>query len=547
MAIAEIKADSFMGLLFCCHKSVLLLIQFGRKHKGEESMEYNLTKNSIGYCSLFLDTVNEQIVDVDITLPDYCPDIEKILKCTLIPKIYTKKISAGQLNVDGVAAVRILYRDNVRHNIRSYEQTVPFSSTFNLKSTPEQYIVLVDTKCEYINCRALSPRKLVVHGAFSLYAKVLCKDTTEIYSYEEDTDLQVKLREVTASDLCAVCQEQFSFTQDIAVSSQPPVEALLSYDVSVNITDLKSIYNKIMLSAELTLRAMYLSDLDSGKVEHISYVFPVSRVIDCDGVSDDTVNVPYLEVMSYDLHIRNDALNDGSLLALDVKMCFCEIGYSDKQLSIIDDAYSTSYMIESKRSAFTCESSHSLEKLTHIIKSTVTLDSISISKVLDIYSESTTLSPIMSSGKLTLEGKSSFCILVLDAEGVPSYIERSVEIDFAPELSREFDRVEPDCCKVHSISYRLVDDNTLELRIELRVSLLLCNTVSANPLVHIQAQTDSPIERDDCSLILYFADKGETVWDIAKAYCTKESKLISENCLESTKLEQACMLLVPTE
>ena len=30
-----------------------------------------------------LDTVAEQLADVDLTLPDYCPDIEKILKCSL--------------------------------------------------------------------------------------------------------------------------------------------------------------------------------------------------------------------------------------------------------------------------------------------------------------------------------------------------------------------------------------------------------------------------------------------------------------------------------
>ena len=82
-------------------------------------MEYNLSKNNISYVSNFLDTVNEQIVDVDITLPDYCPDIEKILKCTLVPKIYTKKISGGQLSIDGVSSVRIMYCDSIRQDLSS--------------------------------------------------------------------------------------------------------------------------------------------------------------------------------------------------------------------------------------------------------------------------------------------------------------------------------------------------------------------------------------------------------------------------------------------
>ena len=51
-------------------------------------MEYNLKKSSIGILQTCLDTVSEQPVDIDFTLPDYCPDIEKILRCKITPKIY---------------------------------------------------------------------------------------------------------------------------------------------------------------------------------------------------------------------------------------------------------------------------------------------------------------------------------------------------------------------------------------------------------------------------------------------------------------------------
>lgn len=510
-------------------------------------MEYNLSKHSVGIMNRFLDTVNEQIVDVDVSLPDYCPDIEKILKCTLIPKVYTKKISGGQLTVDGVSCVRILYCDSVRHNIRAYEQTVPFTANFNLKSTPEQYVILVDTKCEYINCRALSPRKLVVHGAFSLYAKVLSKDQNEVYCYDEESDLQVKLSDICASDLCAICQEQFSVTEDISVSSQPPVESLLSYDVSATITELKTVHNKIMLNAELSLRALYISDLDSGKVERLSYVFPVNRIIDCDGVSDETVNIPYLEVMYSDLHVRNDNLNDGSTLTLDVKLSFSELGYCEKQISIIEDAYSTKYATEHKRSSLNIESKHSCENLTHIIKSTVKLDSVKISEVLDIYSEAVTLTPVISDNSMNLSGKTNVCILLEDEDSKPFYIERSIDIDYQPEFEKAFDRVELKDCKIHSISYRIVDESTLELRVELKVTLVLCDVVSQNPVTAIECNEDAKVSCDDCSLILYYADKGESLWNIAKMYNTKESLLKEENVIDTEVVEKSTMLLVPTE
>ncbi len=510
-------------------------------------MEYNLSKHAVSMCSKFLDTVNEQLVDFDVTLPDYCPDIEKILKCTLIPKIYTRSISGGQLTVDGVAVVRILYCDSIRHHIRCFEQSKPFSATFNLKSTPEQYIILCDTKCEYVNCRALSPRKLVVHGAFSLYAKVLCRDSETFYSYDEESDLQVKMKEVCVSDLCALCQEQFSVLEDITISNKPPVESLLSFDVEANITDLKSVSNKLMLNAELTLKAMYLSDLDSGNTEHITYVFPISRIIDCDGIMEDTINIPSLEVMSYDLHVRNDSLNDGSLLSLDVKLCFSDISYISKAISVIEDAYSTQYMTEKKHDSRNIESNHSFENFTHIAKTTVKLESCNISKILNIYSQDLKSSIVISDKELSIASKANICMLVEDTNSDISYIERSFDIDFKPTLDRNFDKAILSGANVHSVSYRLVDSNTVEVRLELRFRLTLCDSESYSCVTYVNSLEDKPCEKDDCSLILYFADKGESVWNIAKAYSTKSALLMTENSLESPTLDNACMLLVPTE
>lgn len=40
-------------------------------------MEYILEKNAVGVLTRALDSVSEQPVDIDFTLPDYCPDIEK--------------------------------------------------------------------------------------------------------------------------------------------------------------------------------------------------------------------------------------------------------------------------------------------------------------------------------------------------------------------------------------------------------------------------------------------------------------------------------------
>ena len=80
--------------------------------------------------------------------------------------ITVRSVIGDRLEVKAVLPVRVLYLDaggtSVRH-CRS--RTVLIIA---LRKTPESPIALVRTRMEYINCRAVSPRRLDIHGAFSV-------------------------------------------------------------------------------------------------------------------------------------------------------------------------------------------------------------------------------------------------------------------------------------------------------------------------------------------------------------------------------------------
>ena len=72
----------------------------------------------------------EQAVDCDVSLPDYCPDISRVLRCCVVPSIVASKISGDRACADGNALVRIIYADE-DNNICTYEQNFPFSKFIN--------------------------------------------------------------------------------------------------------------------------------------------------------------------------------------------------------------------------------------------------------------------------------------------------------------------------------------------------------------------------------------------------------------------------------
>ena len=64
-------------------------------------MECKATGESIFTKEVLFEGNCEQAVDVDFTLPDYCPDIGKLLKCRLEPMITSREVNFDSLSVEG--------------------------------------------------------------------------------------------------------------------------------------------------------------------------------------------------------------------------------------------------------------------------------------------------------------------------------------------------------------------------------------------------------------------------------------------------------------
>ena len=158
-------------------------------------MNYDVSKSSLSEKKLCFEGCKEIPLDIDFTLTDYCPDVQKIIKCLIKPNINSRNISGGQINIEGTAQIKILYIDADAQILRCCENSVPFSGSIDIKNNPENAILHTFIKTEYINCRAVSPRKIDLHGALSICSKVYEKSISEISNSVSGKDIEQKIRE----------------------------------------------------------------------------------------------------------------------------------------------------------------------------------------------------------------------------------------------------------------------------------------------------------------------------------------------------------------
>ncbi len=507
-------------------------------------MEFNQENRSFCTPVTVLDTVAEQLADVDLTLPDYCPDIEKILKCTLTPKIQNKSLSGGQLQVDGYCIVNVLYVESINKTIRCCEQSVNFSQSFTVKDTGDSPAIITKTKSEYINCRALSPRRLVMHGAFSLYVKVVTTNSTKIYN-NENSDLETLKHEIRCADLRSLCQENFSICEELSLADKPTVESILRSDVGVSITDTKAVTGKLMINGEINLRMLYLTDVESGETEKLDYLLPFNQIIDCKGIDENTINCVLCDVMSFDVRLKNDMLSEKPAIVIDVKLSVTEEGYVVNDEEVITDAYSVYYVSEPEFSQLKVTEEVVPVSELHMEKTQIKVDDGKISKVIDICAESVSSETVYENSELKAVGKVNICILALNEENIPVFIERSCEYEHILSSADECNTFSSINARTASISYRLADDNTIEIRCEIKLTGSAVKQKNLTVVGNIEILEDKPLKSDGCALTLYFADKGENLWDIAKSHNTRLDMLVSENSAESQHLDSPQMLLIP--
>ena len=511
-------------------------------------MEYQLDKENCFVCETVFEGNSEQPVDLDFSLPDYCPDIERILKCRICPSVMSKNISGDRLDVDGVAVIRLYYLDTKKQAVRLCEHTSPFSCSFNIKTSLQDLTAVVKVRTEYLNCRALTPRRLDIHGAFSVGVSVYAKSLQDYCTSITAPDIQQKKHSELISCLAGIGQQQFSVSEVLDIGQgKPSPESILRSDFSIGIESAKALSDKIMLKGEAVLRLLYVTDIETGSQDTMTFNIPYTQVIDVQGISDTSQNDIRLEVMNYDVSLKSEYDESSTLITLDAKICATVFAYEEKNIDIIDDAYSTEYELELAEKNMKFPHILSLPESELSVKQEVRTGDNGITKIIDIWCDSINSICTNDGNSLAVKGKINCCILALDSESVPFYAERPLEFNFAPNIPESTGdisaKTEPSC---QSLNFRITGDNSVELKADLRLNGIVFESKTSRCIVSANADEDKKRMKDkNAALTLYYADEGESLWNIARNYCTSVEAVMLENDLADDIIQAHSMILIP--
>ncbi len=513
-------------------------------------MDINLDKNEISICNMDLIS-GEQAFESDILLPDYYQDIMKILKCHAMPVVTKSNLLNNKVVIDGMVSIKIYYQ-TVENKIRTISSKINFSKVFEVEEYKNDLYIFPQLKLDYVNCRAVNERKIDIKGAISISVKLFYNSKEDMLESAEGAGLQIKKDVIKTMAVIGSNNNQFNLKEEVVLdSNKPDIGNVIRYEFDIICNEKKVIDNKIVFKGNVEGKVLYSQfneDDESELPVVVDFVLPINQIVDLSGLvpGDDC----HLNCDLIWAEITPKANSDGKNRSFVVDVSFNAVVKCHKEITtnFILDAYSTLKEVENNYKVINCYKILNKIDETVMVEANVSILGASGLKVLDVWNTPKIVFTKTNDGSLIVEGKTELSILGLQ-DDIPIYIEKFIDFQTSvPIKNLDAGDIRYDLeVKNRKINYSLNNDS-MDLKIDLNLEGYIYQNKVKNVITDIKVSENDKVKEknDNNSLIVYYAQPGEDVWELAKKYNTNISAILNENeDLEEGIIKEKRMLLIP--
>ena len=488
----------------------------------------------------------EQSIDIEFSLPDYCPDISKIFKCQAVPRIASKSTANNSVTIDGTVSILLLYSDK-EGTLCSYEYQYPFSKSIETSSDFTGASVTAFVKNEYLNCRAVTGRKVDIHGAIGIYINIFKRNADEIVCDFDEPTLELRRGIVPATVPMGYAEKYLTLEEEIGLSQNnaAPIKNIIRTNAEPCIKETKVINDKAVVKGEIKVCILFCSE--GGKnPQMLKTTLPFSQVVDVTGVTDSCTCDTKVQIASLEVKPRISATGESRSFSFTAKLLLCCECYCGNDIAVITDAFSRKFSAEIARKKVNFKNIAKNICESFNCKKTLSFDD-EISSVIDLSCSVSSAITRFKENCMTISGGITAAFIICNRKGDVIYCEKP--IDFEYKIPHNLSDTNLSCdpqINIGSCNFTILSDNTVELMVEMNINAAIYENTAMELISDITVDENKPIaKRRKGAMTVYFPSQNEYVWDIARIYSASVDEIMKINELDSQTVKQRRMILIP--
>lgn len=511
-------------------------------------MDLKILKQEMSVNNEFFNQSAEHGIELDINVPEYYPEIERVLKCRACPRVSSAGINGQILSVEGNVNITLMYI-TPKKELCSYEYVMPFSRTFEFDGDTTGCIPVCTVREEYMNCRPLDSRSVEIHGAVGVNAKIIKKQCNQIITDIDGGAVVLNRGTAPATTPIGMAEKCVGIEEELELGNgQPSIKNILRYDAKPVNFECKIISGKVVTKGELRVTILYCGEQTAAPATFRTKV-PYSTIIEIDGINEECECDVTCELACLEIKSRTAITGEARSFSMSGKLRFRATACCNNEVPIVFDAFSTKYETEVVSKEIMVEKIYKSVNESFVFKRNIEINSGTVGTVIDLWGEPQIKTSRIDNEELYIGGNMPIFMLAYDIDGTPIYIERAVDYDCRFTVVGATHKMRANAvASLKNISYTIIDNCNIEICAEIVVSAAIYNVSKINVVNDIVVSKDTPKKRQkNCAMIVYYADKGEMIWDIARKFNSSPAEISEINAVDGGELRCPKALIIPVK
>lgn len=280
-------------------------------------------------------------LDDDYNLPDYKPDLAKVIRERGKLHFDEIHVSHGHGWFKGVLQFDILYRTDLDgRKINSLKGEIPFQETISIDGVEELDPVKLEGRIEDISVSVINSRKLSIRSLVEIHGGAEKSEEVALLTGVKEDGCQIEREKMDILELVADKKDTLRIRKELSLSSNKPnIEEILWSNVELRGLNTHLKNSEVEVTGEALVYVLYSGVGEEGQLQWFETTVPIQGSVECNTCQEDLICRIKSDLAQGNLEIHPD--EDGEernlLLEMVINLSFCL--WKETQVEVISDLY----------------------------------------------------------------------------------------------------------------------------------------------------------------------------------------------------------------
>lgn len=493
-------------------------------------------------------------LDEDFNVPDSKPDIVKKIKEHGMVVLEKVRASDDKVIIGGNLNFKFLYGTD--EGCASMEGKIPFEETVQLQGTMPQDLIKCNYVLEDLSVHVIHSRKISVKSLITLTVKSDCISEKDLVCNLSSDKLQTLHHPMNVMKLGASKKDIFRIRESVTLpSDRENIGNIVWYELEPQSMDIRACDGELSIKGEISIFCIYESEQmgenagDSNmKLNFYEDIVPYSGKIELSGCTEEMIPDVSVFVSEINLNARPDDNGEMRILEGELILELFMQAYAEETYDVLMDAYSPEHELIMKKEDAPYESFLIKNNAKCHLNERFKMAESGILQIVhssgDVHIEDVS----SENGLMQVEGSVSVSVVYLKADDADRIGCAVYQIPFHTEMEINSDCT--DCIYSAGPGYLqigavLTGGGTVDIKCSVGVDIMVMENHKDNVITEIEVKApDMERIKNLPGLVGYITCEDDTLWDIAKKYCTTQEEIMKLNNLESSAVKPGMKLLL---